>query len=488
MMSPIPVWLFLLPFVAALLSGTFGWYVPGLARRLALLATAAMSALSLLAVREALRHGELIVHLGDWAPPLGIEWSVDPLGAFVVAIVAWLSFFALAGSGAAIRSELEGRETSFHVCAMLLVSGLVGMAVSADLFNVFVHLEVSSLSAYALVAAGGRGAPKAAMRYLLIGSLGATLYLLGVGFLYAATGSLNMADVAARIPLAPDPRLAFVGSALIVVGLGVKMGLFPLHGWMPDAYSRSPIVAAGLMAPLVTKVSAYVLIRVLFWVYGSGVHREERILLDVLCWAGAIGIVAGAALAAVQNDLRRILAYSSVSQMGLVALGVGLGNATALTGAMLHIANDALMKGALFLAVGAIAVRHGITDVRQLHRLRGRSPWLAGTIALAGMSLVGIPPLAGFFGKWYVLMGALQSERVIFAAAILVGSLGTAVYVFRIVEKLYFSAPEELPAIRRDGSGMVVAASALAAGLVGLGLGSGRVVEEILRAALPGGL
>jgi len=330
---------------------------------------------------------------------------------------------------------------------------------------------------------------RAALRYLLIGSIGASLYLLGVGFLYAATGSLNMSDVAERLGEA-DPRLIGVAAALTIGGLAIKMGLFPLHAWMPDAYSRAPMAGAALMAPLVTKVSAFALYRVLFWTFGLDLLIEQRVLLDLLAWAGAFAVILGAVMALLQNDLWRLLAYSSISQMGIVALGIGLASEASMTGGIMHIANDALMKATLFLAATVIFMRYGIRRVDQLWQLRGRAPWLAVSIVIGGWSLVGLPPMCGFFGKWYVLKGAVEAERWGLAAAIIVGSLASAAYVARLIEGLFFARiPEDAPARPLDRNTTTVAFSvALAVGIVLLGLFSGPFIETLVQPALPEGM
>jgi multicomponent Na+:H+ antiporter subunit D len=482
----LPILLFLVPFTAALLSAAGGWLVRGSDRWIALLALLVTAALAVMAVPRVLTEGSLHTHLGNWPPPIGIEVLLDPLSAFVAAVVAVVALVVVSGSVQLVHSELAGRETVYYSSILLLVSGLMGMVITGDLFNLFVQLEVAALSAYALVAAGRRGAPRAGLNYLIIGSLGASLYLMGVGFLYGATGTLNIADVARLLPAA-EPRLALVGGLLIVAGVGIKMALFPLHMWMPAAYARSPSPAAALMAPLVTKVSAYVMIRVLFWIFGAGTYQVDRVLLDLLAWGGAGAMVVGGIMAVAQKDLRRLLAYSSIGQMGVVAMGIGLANELALTGAVLHIANDALMKGVLFLAAGMALLRFGVRDVDDLCRLRGRAPWTSAAMVIAGLSLVGVPPLSGFFGKWYVLNGALAEGRWALVAALVLGSLGSVGYVFRIVEKLFFTTPPDDDGSREGSAGLVVACVLLALCIIGLGLANERVVALLILPALPGG-
>lgn len=484
--SNLPVLLFMVPFLAALVAVAGGWLLAGAARWIALGALAVTAVLAVASVPLVLTGGPLHTHLGGWAPPIGIEVLLDPLSAGVAALVAVVALLIVGGSMREVREELPGQETVYYGSVLLMLSGLLGIVITGDLFNLFVQIEVASLSAYALVASGGRGAPRAGLTYLIIGSFGASVYLAGVGFIYAATGTLNMADVAARLAAA-DPRLVMVGGVLMVAGLGVKMALFPLHMWMPAAYALSPSVSASLMAPLVTKVSAYAMIRVLFWVFGGGTF-VDRVLLDMVAVAGAAAIVAGGVMAILQTDLRRLLAYSSVGQMGVVALGVGVANAPGMTGAVLHIANDALMKGALFLAAGIALLRFGVREVSDLSRLRGRAPWTSAAVAVAGLSLIGIPPLGGFFGKWYVLNGTLADGRWALTAAFMVGSLATVGYVLRLIEPLFFTAASGNEGQREGSAPALVACALLALLVILIGVGNERIVTSIVTPALPGGL
>jgi multicomponent Na+:H+ antiporter subunit D len=485
--SSLPSLLFMVPFLAALVVAAGGWLVPAAARWIAFGALLVTASLALVSVPLVLESGTLHAHLGGWPPPIGIELLLDPLSAGVAALVSVVALIVVGGSMSAVREELPGQETVYYGSALLMLSGLLGIVITGDLFNLFVQIELASLSAYALVACGGRGAPRAGLTYLILGSFGASVYLAGVGFIYAATGTLNMADVAARLAAA-DPRLVTVGGVLMVAGLGVKMALFPLHMWMPAAYALSPSVSASLMAPLVTKVSAYALVRVLFWVFGGGALAADRVLLDMVAVAGAAAIVAGGVMALVQTDLRRLLAYSSIGQIGLVALGAGMANAPGMTGAVLHIANDALMKGVLFLAAGIALLRFGVREVSDLSRLRGRAPWTSAAVAVAGLSLIGIPPLGGFFGKWYVLNGTLADGRWALTAAFVVGSLATVGYVFRLIEPLFFTAAPGGEGQSEGSAPALVACGVLALLVILLGIGNEQIVTSIVAPALPAGL
>lgn len=485
--SNLPALLFLVPFLAALVAAGLGWLIPGAARWVAYVALAATAVLSVAAVPRVLAEGGLRTELGGWPPPIGIEVLLDPLSAFMAVMVGLVALVLVVGSQGQVRQELARQDTVYYATVLLLISGLMGIVITGDLFNLFVQIELASLCAYALVAAGGRGAPSAGLNYLIIGSFGASIYLIGTGFIYAATGTLNMADVAARVGTA-DPQLVLVGGLLIVAGLGIKMALFPLHLWMPNAYARGPSVSATLMAPLVTKVSAYALLRVMFWVFGRDGLDEERWLLDVIALGGAAAVVAGGFMALVQSDFRRLLAYSSVGQMGIVAMGIGLANRDGLTGAALHIANDALMKAVLFLAAGTALLRFGVRRVDDLSRLRGRAPWTTAAVAVATASLVGIPPLAGFFGKWYVLTATLADGRWWLTAALLVGSLASVGYAIRILERLLFAAPAGHEERQEGDTPVLVAGAILAALIIAVGVFNTRLVETLILPGLPAGL
>ncbi len=481
MRSHLPILPVLLPLLGGLLQPILGYASARWAFPLALVASAATALAAAAGALEVMESGARRYFVGSWEPPWGIEVVLDPLSAFVATLVAVVATLAFLG-GKALVERSSGREAPTHYgLGLLFLAGLEGMVVSGDLFNVFVFLEVASISAYALVASGGGPALAAAFRYLVLGTVGASFYLLGVGCLYAATGSLNMADVAARLPAASGSPLVAGAIAFLVSGLGLKMALFPLHGWLPDAYGRASAPAALLLAPIGTKVAAYALVRVLLYV----VHPESALPTRVLAWAGALAVVYGAARAIEASDARRLLAWSSVSQLGYVSLGFGLASEQGLVGAYLQLAGDALAKAALFAALGAATLAGASPALARL-RLGRPLPVAFACSVVAAVSLVGVPPTAGFFAKWYLLQAAVAAGEPALAAVIVAGSLLAIAYSYRFASALRggteatgASGPEAPP-------GVLAALVVLALLVLAVGAANAPLVERLLVPAAAG--
>jgi multicomponent Na+:H+ antiporter subunit D len=320
----------------------------------------------------------------------------------------------------------------YHTLILLFVAALVGIVFAADLFNVFVFLEVAALTGYALVGAGGGKALVYAFRYLLLGSFGATLYLLGVSYLYAATGTLNMADLATRIPELITSTAVVGGLIFIFLGLSIKMALIPLHGWLPGAYASAPNAVVPLLASTVTKVALVAWVRIEYSLIAPGVEVGHVPVLVLLEDIGVLAAIVGGALALVQTDIKRMFAYGGISHIGLILVGVSLGNSTALAAGLFYLINDALMQATLFMIAGAVLHYHGAQTLDDLKGVSVRSPWITGALVVVAVSMVGLPPTGGFFGKWNIVLGALEAQHYLAVFAVLASTLLTLGYFLRL--------------------------------------------------------
>ncbi len=418
----------------------FAWSV-------ALLVTWATFALSALLVHQVFILEVVSYDLGGWAPPLGIEYRVDAANALVIAIVAGIAALATTYARASIQAEIPRRnQPLFYVLLLLCVSGLIGVAITGDAFNLFVFLEISSLSTYTMVALGGkrdRRAYTAAIRYLITGTIGATFYVIGVGLLYMVTGTLNMADLAASISDLGDNQALQAGFAFIIIGLGLKVAMFPLHLWLPNAYTYAPSVVTVFLAATSTKVAVYALMRFLFTVFGIRFGFELDSLAYIFLPLALMGMFIPSIVAAFQVDVKRLLAYSSVSQIGYMLLGISLATSASLTASSIHLFNHALMKAALFMALGAIMLRVKSTLIDDMSGIGKTMPWTTAAFVLAGLSLIGVPLTVGFVSKWLLIQAAFSSHQPWLAGLIVLSSLIAVVYIWRVVEVAYLSPVPE---------------------------------------------
>jgi len=450
------------------------------------------------------RNGPLSYHFGGWLPPIGIEYVLDPLSSFVALAVNGIAFFVLWHSGGVQERELPGKSVPYYALTLLFLCGANGIIVTGDLFNLYVFLEIFSLAAYGLIGIGEKQAPVASFRYLIMGTVGGSFYLLGIGYLYIVTGSLNMADVRNILPHVPGNPAVATALSLIVIGMGIKMAVFPLHGWLPDAYTYAPSTSSALVAPIGTKIAAYAVIRILFFVFGVDFVSRTLPVTDVIAWLSAIGILYGSVMALAQNEMKRMLAYSSIAQIGYIGLGIGLANPLGYIGAVLHILNHAFMKGALFLVAANLRKKTGQSDISMLDAtLRKKLPWTMAAFTVAALSMIGIPPTAGFFSKWYLALGAIDRGNWVFLAVILVSSLLNAAYFFRILEKVYLAPPpgqtagEDSHPEAGKGRGslageeeycLMIPVVVVSFSLLLIGLWNANIVREVIQRILPPGM
>jgi multicomponent Na+:H+ antiporter subunit D len=480
--SNLPLLLVLAPILGAVLSVLAGMWRPLAGRVAAVAGVGSAAALAGLGLARSLDGGPLRHELGGWAPPVGIEYVLDPLAGFIAVVVTVIGLLCVLYPTKAGFGEVPPRGAPLYPLVLLLLAGLLGVVMTADLFHLFVFLEIYAIASYALVALGGDRAVFASLRYLILGTLGSMLYLLGVGFVYFTTGTLNMADAAERlVPIAGTPTIT-AAVVLIVTGLALKAALFPLHVWLPDAHSHAPPVVAALLAAVQVKVAAYALVRLLYGVFAPAGVEVLPTVLTVLVYTSAAGVVVGSVLAIRQRDIKRMLAWSTVAQLGFIGIGIGLANPIALVGALLHVLNHAIMKSCLFLAAGGIIVETGIKEIPRFSGLGRRMPLLMAGLTVAALSMIGIPPTAGFFSKWYLLTGSLAAGAYVAAAVIVGSTLLTGAYFLRIFERTWAGRPDEPAVDDAVEAPMSILAPVwlLAAAVIVAGLGSIVIVDGVL--------
>lgn len=434
----LPVLLVVVPLVAAPIAALLNR--PRLSWAVAVAATlwALYAALELLS--QTMAAGEIHYELGGWAAPYGIEYVVDPVNAWVVVIVTLIGALVVPYARVSVEREItEDRIPLFYAAFILCLTGLLGIAVTGDVFNVFVFLEISSLSAYALIALGSdRRALTASFQYLIMGSVGATFIVIGIGLMYVMTGTLNMADLADRLPEVSGTRTIPVAFTFLTVGITLKLALFPLHLWLPNAYTYAPSAVTAFIASTATKVAVYLLLRFFFTIFGATFSFDVMQLDRILMPLALIAIVAMSLVAIYQENVKRLLAYSSVAQIGYMVLGISFASVLGLTAGILHLFNHALMKGALFMSMGCVMYRVGSVRLERMHGLGRAMPWTMAAFVVGGLSLIGVPFTVGFISKWYLVQAALEQGMWPVAGVVLLGSLLALMYVWKVVEVAYF--------------------------------------------------
>lgn len=456
-------------------------------------ATAAQTALAAWVAWRVAVDGPLRLVVAGLPARLGVALAADRLSATVALLVASVGLWGL------LYTRRAGpRSATGYALYLLLLAGLAGIAVTRDVFNLYVFLEVAGLASYGLVALGdGPDAAPAALRYLLVGTVGATLYLLGVAYLYVATGLLNVAALARALPaVGYGDRLVLAAFALVAVGLGVKVALFPLHTWKPAAYRAAPAGVAAVLAALVPTVAAYALVRLVLSVFTVGFLAANPALVAALRAGAVASVVAGAVLALRQRDVRRLLAYSGVSQFGIAVAGLAVGTPLGVVGGVVHLLGHAVTKGGAFVAAGVVEADTGARTVEEYAGVADDRPVASAALATLVLGLVGVPPLVGFFGKWYVALAAVRAGAWVVAAAVLSSTALSLAYFGPLVERMLLGSGDGRPHVGSSrgpvagsavGPGMVAAGVLAALAALGLGLASAGLVDLLLPAVEGGG-
>ena len=436
----LPILQVLVPLFAAFLCGFVRREKTGFA--LALVVSWVLPFISGALLWQVLSQGVVSYHIGGWEPPWGIEYRVDLLNAFVLMLVSVMGAVTMPFAYRSVAFEIEEDKRGWFYCMYLLcLAGLLGIAVTGDAFNAFVFLEISSLATYVLIALGR--SPKAllaAFQYLIMGTIGATFYVIGIGFLYVLTGSLNIADVAERLTTVSgyESRAIIAALAFITVGLSLKLALFPLHVWLPGAYANAPSFATVFLSATATKVAVYLLVRYFYSVFGRSIDFDTVPVLDVLVVFAIAAMFVASIVAVFESELKRMLAYSSLSQVGYIMLGLALANKAGLTAGLVHLFNHAVMKATVFLALGAVFLRVRSCRLEDLAGLGHKMPLTMAAFAIGGFGLIGVPGTAGFVSKWYLVLGALEKGWWWLAFLIVASSLIAVLYVGKVLEVVWF--------------------------------------------------
>jgi multicomponent Na+:H+ antiporter subunit D len=506
MMDQAPALMIVVPVFASLVLSLIGPFGHRAAYGVLIVSIAGSLAAALATLAQVVQTGQAVHYrMGDWFPPMGIELVIDHLSGGVLVLISASALLTAIYSMHTARQDNPDRLNHYYALFTLLVAGLLGMTATGDVFNLYVLLEISALSSYGLLARGKGKAYYATFRYLMMGTIGASFYLLGVGYIYIMTGSLNMADLA-EILKRPELEASVnvrIGFTLIILGVWIKMALFPLHAWLPNAYSRAGTTTACLIAPLMTKVSVYVMLRIMFTVFSADYIFQQIAWSRLVIYLASAAAVLGMITALSQRDLRKMLTYIIVAEIGYLTGGAWLANTAGYTGAVYHILADGLMTLCLFMAVGAVIFRTGESTAAAMQGIFRRMPVTAAVFLIAAASVVGIPPTCGFFSKWYLLKGAVQAGEWVFVAALIIAGLVAAVMFFRLLEMAFFGPLDD--AVTEKGSGRPPAAAlkirmqeapltmllplmVTGAALFGLGIYTNEVVQYLIRWSMPAGI
>lgn len=448
MIAHLPILQVIIPFLAAPCALILGR--SGLVWGFSWLVSLVTFGVSILLLMQVMEQGVISYALGGWEAPWGIEYRIDSLNAFILMLVSGMAAIVLMGARASIEREIPAdRHVLFYVLFLTCLAGLLGILATGDAFNVFVFLEISSLSTYSLVAMGrDRRALWAAFQYLVMGTIGATFILIGIGLMYAMTGTLNMMDLAERLPDLASTGTVQTAFAFLIAGICLKLAMFPLHFWLPGAYTQAPAMVTAFLAATATKVALYLLMRFTWTVFGGDWSLNHIPLVEIFLVLGLVAVFSASLVAVFQHNLKRLFAYSSVAQIGYMLVGLGLATGAGLQASILHLFNHALMKGALFMALATVIWRLGRADMDSIQGLGRRMPLTFGALVIGGLSLIGVPLTAGFISKWYLVTAALNAGLWWVAALVLLGSLLALLYVWRIVEAAWFkeAPPEDVDA------------------------------------------
>lgn len=423
----------ILPLAGAFLTSLIARRVRMLPDILGNIVTLALSCFSIIAVKITAAEGTLVYSVGSWKPPIGIAMVLDNLTSFMLVTVNVVAF---AISIYAINyMEKYTAKWKFYTLFLLMLAGMNGVVITGDLFNLFVFLEIASVASYALVAFGTeKHELEAAFKYAVMSTVGSLFILLGIVFLYSYTSTLNMADMASVLSHQGLSKIGLFSSVLFIMGFGLKAALVPFHAWLPDAHPSAPApISAMLSGVLIKSLGVYTLCRIFYNVLGM-----SQGISSVLMFLGALSMVIGVFLAIGQWDFKRLLAYHSISQIGYVVLGIGIGTPLGILGGLFHLFNHSIFKSLLFLNSGAVEYATGTRNLQEMGGLSSKMPTTTSTNLIASMSIAGIPPFNGFWSKLIIIIAAVQAHRYGYAFWAVLASILTLASFMKVMKYAYY--------------------------------------------------
>ena len=467
-----------IPLASAFLNSLLGKRIKGFSDISSSIATFCLAAISVYAVFLFKENGAIVYKVGGWIAPIGIAMVMDGLTVFMLVTINIVAFLISVYSIDYMNKYTE--KSIFYCLFLLMIAGMNGVIISGDMFNLYVFLEIAAIASYSLVAFGTEHEElEASFKYAVMGSLASTFILLGIAFLYSFTSTLNMADMAIQLLEKGPSRIVLLVSVLFLMGFGLKSALVPFHAWLPDAHPSAPApISAMLSGVLIKSLGVYALIRVFFSVLGT-----SQQILSIFMTLGTLSIIIGAVLALGQWDFKRLLAYSSVNQIGYVILGIGLGTPLGILGGLFHLLNHSVFKSLLFLNSGAVEYSTGTRDLQKMGGLREKMPVTANTSLIGSMSIAGVPPFNGFWSKLIIIVACVQAQHFMHAFWAVFASILTLAYFMKVQRYAFFgelkgafSRVKECPFFMKF-SMVVLAVICLAGGLLLLPTISGYLLD-----------
>lgn len=406
----------------------------------------------------------LIVSIGGWSPPFCINLVVGPLGIFLATLISSIGFLVSVYAVSYIKKEPTQK---YHMLFLLLIVGAIGIVLTGDIFNLFVFFEILCISSYALVAYNkDKEGTEAAIKYLIQGSIGSSLILIGIALLYGFFGTLNMADIASRIT-SVEPTYLFISLAFLITGFGIEAAVFPLNAWLPDAHSSAPSSISAILSGIAIKTGVYGIARMIFTIFNAGS------ILTFIAFLGLLTLLIGEMSAFRQDDIKRLLAYSSIGQIGLIVFALGIATSPGVFASLFQIVSHTLAKTLLFLAVGYMIYKVGSKNITSLNGVGKRMPLTSFAFAIGSFSLIGLPPFAGFMSKLSIVYAAIEVKKPIFLAFIAIALIATVIeagYFFKIVQNLYFKKGKNIDKVAETSGYILIPIIILTGAIIIIGV------------------